>query len=354
MGHDNSGGTVSRLDDGIFLIPGRRGGGCNVFVLKGTRKTMLIDVGLASDHAHLGAGLKELGLGLGDIQMVLLTHEHVDHVGGVHLLPASMLVAAHGRVADKIRLNDEFSTMSGAFNVGLEKFHVDIHLEDGMIIDLGGIRLRVLYTPGHSSGSICFYETTRGGLFSGDTIFAGGVLGGIFSSGNLSDYISSLERLKELRLDAMYPSHGRMSSNPKADMERAIRGSAELMSDTHRLFDSIKIDGSFQQIMRATATYSRRAAERRGDARVSLASEILIHEAEADHPAQLVDISGKGARIDRIINLAVGSRIAVTIPQLGRLESKVVSHDQGNTRIEFLRTRGNRDNLMEWIAAKRQ
>ena len=311
---------------------------------------MLIDVGLDSDHDHLCAGLAEFGLGLDDIQMVLLSHEHVDHVGGVPRLPRRIVVGAHGRAADKIRLKDQFSTMSGVFGGGFQSFHVDIHLKDGMIIDLGGIRLRVIYTPGHSSGSVCFYEPDRGALFPGDTIFAGGVLGGIFSSGNLSDYISSLERLREFRLTALYPSHGRMSTNPAMDVERAIKGSADLMSDTTHLFESIAVDGAFGQILRGTATYSRRAAERRGASRLPLTIEALLHEPEADHPVGVLDISARGARLDRIVALAVGTTTALTLPEAGRIDCRVVSHDHGQSRMEFLKSPGNRDGLAAWLS----
>ncbi|MBF0110284.1 MAG: MBL fold metallo-hydrolase [Magnetococcales bacterium] len=341
---------VTEIDKDIFLVPGRKGGGCNVFVLKGTRKVALIDTGMGSDHEYLLDSLHGIGLGIEDVQMILLTHEHVDHVGGVPRLPERIVTAAHARTADKVRLNDQFSAMSGAFEGGLRQFHVDIRLEEGVSIDLGGLALRALYTPGHSSGSVSFYETERGALFTGDTIFAGGILGGIFSSGNISDYISSLERLREFRLTALYPGHGRMSTTPSEDMDRAIKGAKALMNDTRYLFDSIQVGGSFQQIVKATATYSRRAAERRTNPRHALSSEAMLHLPSADHPVGLVDISFDGVRLDRTVALDPGTNVSLSIPRIGRIEGCVVGHLKGNTRLKFIHSAANQDVLMEWMA----
>ena len=89
------------------------------------------------------------------------------------------------------------------------------------MLELGDYRLRILHTPGHTSGSICLYEPDHRLLFTGDTVMAGGMMGGIFGSGNISDYIATLKRLATLRVDEFYPGHGRLSTDPTADMEVA-------------------------------------------------------------------------------------------------------------------------------------
>lgn len=346
--------SVVQLDEGIFLIPGRSGGGCNVYVLKGTRKNLLIDVGLPSDYDTLCNGLGEIGLTINDIHMVVLTHEHIDHVGCLPNLPTHIIVAAHGRAASKIMLDDQFSMMSGAFKAGKVSSHIDIRLEDGALLDLGGIRLRVIYTPGHCSGAICLYELKTGTLFTGDTIFANGILGGIFASGNISDYISSLERLQEFRLVSMCPGHGRMSKNPVSDLERAINGSSLLMSDTQSLFDCIDIHGSFEHIMRATQDYSRQASERRGDLREPCDIEALVHLPDADHPVKVQDISISGARLDRKIQVDKDDVISITLTDIGNLECKVISHRNGHTQFTFLASSTDLSSLETWLGKFRQ
>ena len=345
---------IVQLEEGIFMIPGRKSGGCNVFVLRGSHKVALIDVGMPEDYGVLCSGLAELGLTMDDVSLAILTHEHVDHVGGLPGLPRHVVVAAHARAATKLQLDDQFSMMSGAFGAGKVSGHVDIHLEDGSLIDLGGIQLRTIYTPGHCSGAICLYEPKRGALFTSDTIFAGGILGGIFASGNISDYINSLMRLREFRVASMYPGHGRISSNPAADLERAIKGSALLMSDTRSLFETIKVKGAFDQIMSATVDYSRRAAERRGDTRVISDLEAMAHLPDADYPVKVQNISMTGARLDRELTVAKGEKLGLALDAIAELECQVVSHIDGHTRLRFLKASPEYEDLAVWLREHRQ
>lgn len=338
MRPSNTGGSVTRLDDGIFLIPGRKAGGCNVFVLKGSHKNILIDVGLPDDYDHLCAGLEEIGLTINDIQMVILSHEHVDHIGCVPRLPRHIVVAAHERAAHKFLLDDQFSMLGGIFNTRAGAFHVDIHLENGTTIDIGGIKLRTLYTPGHCSGAICLYEPNRAALFTADTVFAGGILGGIFASGNISDYINSLERLNELRLNAMYPGHGRMSSNPNSDIARAISGSRLLMSDTQTLFEAIEIGSAFKRIKHGAVDYSRRAAERRQSKRTVAAMPAVIRLNDVDISVETVNLSSDGILLDRLIPLDIAAHVVLSIDGLGDIECEVIKHESGQTSLRLLRS----------------
>jgi hydroxyacylglutathione hydrolase len=247
------------LKPGIYQLsrPGTRG--CHVYVLKGTNKNLMIDAGLPQDYPALAAGLARIGLSPSDIHMILLTHEHMDHVGGVPFFPSNVVVAAHGLAAGKVRLQDEFVMMNHAFGVKLDNFHVDIWLEGETEFDLGGLMLKVLHTPGHCSGAISLYESTHEVLFTGDVVFAGGTLGGIFASGNISDYIHTLKRLKTLRVHEFYPGHGRISRQPAEDFERAITLAQSLVSDTRELFKALDAGTSFDHILRSAAGYSRPA-----------------------------------------------------------------------------------------------
>ena len=348
------GPAIRELEEGIHLIPSGKAGGSHVYLLRGARRNALVDLGMPADHAYLCENLAHAGLALDDIDLVILTHEHFDHVGDLPNMPARTLVAAHSRAANKLQLDDQFSTMSGAFHGGHVAGHVDILLEDGALIDLGGLRLRTIYTPGHCSGAICLYEPERGALFTADTIFAGGILGGIFASGNISDYIYSLRRLKEFHAVSLYPGHGRMSTNPQADLERAIAGSTLLMGDTRNLFESIRIHDSFKHIVQATVDYSRRAAERRQTERVNSSLEGMVRLDDADHPVTVLNLSLTGARLDREIALPPGARVPLAIAPIADLECEVVSHLEGQTRLRFLRAAPDYHALSDWLRANRQ
>ena len=98
-------------------------------------------------------------------------------------------------------LRDDFSMLRKMFNEPNVPINVDIWLEEGNLFDLGNFRLNVMYTPGHTSACISLFDQDKGLLFAADTLMPGGVMGGVFGSGSISDYIQSLERLKGLEFE---------------------------------------------------------------------------------------------------------------------------------------------------------
>ena len=242
---------VLQLAPDIFQFVGQRR--CaHAYLLRGTRRTALIDTGLPTTTDHFVACLAQVGLHTDDVDVVVLTHEHVDHSGGASLFAARSLIAAHPQAANKLRTADEFALMSRAFAEHATPFEPDLLLAEGSSIDLGGIALEVLHTPGHCSGSICLLEASRRWLFSADTIMARGVVGGVLHSGNTSDYISSLERLQRLRIDRLLPGHGHFSDDAQADIALGIVRLKGLMSDSHALFSALRgTEDGHDEVMRS-------------------------------------------------------------------------------------------------------
>ena len=80
---------------------------------------------------------------------------------------------------------------------------------------------------------------TTSSLFTGDTVLAGGTLSGILGSGNISDYIKSLQLLSRLRVEEMYPGHGRISTNAEEDLEKALENAIFLMEECKILFATL-------------------------------------------------------------------------------------------------------------------
>ncbi len=213
--------------------------GSHVYVIKGTSKNVLIDTSMAAFFPYLKTSLQRLGLRPKDIHFIILTHEHFDHIGATMLFYDTAVVAAHRLAANKIELQDEFVTMIKTCTASCRPFRADLWLEDGSIIDLGDYKLNVVHTPGHTSGCICLYEPRERILFSGDTVFGGGTLSQIASSGSISDYMNSLQRLASLRVKEMYPAHGRLSEDPEGDIQRGLQQAYDLFDDTKALFDAL-------------------------------------------------------------------------------------------------------------------
>jgi hydroxyacylglutathione hydrolase len=225
--------------------------GSHVYLVKGLKKNVLIDTGKASNYPNLKACLAQVGLAPQDIHLIILTHEHFDHTGACPKFYERTVIAAHALAANKIELQDEFVTMSHYGDEGASHFRVDIWLEADTVVDLGNYRLHILHTPGHCSGCICIYEPHQELLFSGDTVLAGGTLSGIMGSGNISDYIRSLQRLSNLKVEEMYPGHGRISTDADGDLLQALENALGMMEECKILFATLNTKSTFERYFSA-------------------------------------------------------------------------------------------------------
>ncbi len=223
----------------------------NAYLVRGSKRTILIDVGLSSNFEHLKASIEHVGCTIDAIDMVVLSHEHLDHVGAAFHFGGRTLIAAHRLAANKIMLRDDFSMLRKMFNEPNVPIDVDLWLEEGNLIDLGNFRLNVMYTPGHTSACISLFDQDKGLLFAADTLMPGGVMGGVFGSGSISDYIQSLERLKGLNAKVLLSGHGRLSDAPLDDVRIALQRSHALLSDTAQLFDALDARSNFEPIMQS-------------------------------------------------------------------------------------------------------
>ena len=224
----------------------------NAYLVRGKSRTVMIDVGLTSNFQALLECLNHLGCPPEKIDMVILSHEHLDHIGAAWLFNEQRtIVAAHRLAANKIMLRDDFSMLRKMFNEPNVPIDVDIWLEEGNLIDLGNFRLNVMYTPGHTSACITLFDAEKGLLFAADTLMPGGVMGGVFGSGSIADYIQSLERLKGLNSKILLSGHGRLSDTPQDDVRIAIQRSHTLLSDTAQLFDALDARSNFEPIMQS-------------------------------------------------------------------------------------------------------
>lgn len=98
-------------------------------------------------------------------------------------------------------------------------------LRDGEIIDLGEHRLRVIDTPGHTSGSISLYDEVTKSLFSGDTLFQMGVGRTDFPTGSYEELAGSLIKLSNIEIKSLYPGHGNISEHG----DRMVRYGLDMM-----------------------------------------------------------------------------------------------------------------------------
>ena len=228
---------VIEVAPAIYQLRGEKPGS-HVYLIKGETKNVLIDTGVAGKFSVLKSRLAEAGLRVKDINLVILTHEHYDHIGATAFFHKTATVAAHRLAANKLELQDEFVTFSKYRDQPSKPFWVDIWLEDSSIIDMGNYELQVIHTPGHTSGCICLYEPKAGFLFTGDTVFAGGTLSEIAVGGNVSDYVNSVRRLNSLKIKEVYPGHGKISRTPDEDLPQAIMYAQTMLNECKTFFEA--------------------------------------------------------------------------------------------------------------------
>ena len=194
----------------IFTIPGREYDS-NVYVVVGKIPT-IIDTGTGFYTKMIFETIQKI-VTLNQIQQILLTHEHYDHVGGAQdILQASKgraKIFAHKDVVSKLKEGE--STFAELLGGMMPKLKVDCPLSGGEQLIIGDSPFEVLNTPGHSIGSLCFYSRKNEVLFSGDTIFADGGFGRYdFPGGDFKKLLNSIEQLAKLDVTNLYPGHGRI------------------------------------------------------------------------------------------------------------------------------------------------
>ena len=192
----------------VFTIPGREYDS-NIYVVIGQTPT-IIDTGTGFFSKMILDTIQKI-VSLSKIQQILLTHEHYDHVGGVNdIVMATNGLAKICAQRDIVgKLKDGKSTFAEMLGGKMPKIYVDVPFMDNQELKIGDALFQVLFTPGHSIGSVCFYSEKHEVLFSGDTIFAQGGFGRYdFPGGDFTLLLHSIERLSQLKVRRLYPGHG--------------------------------------------------------------------------------------------------------------------------------------------------
>jgi len=172
----------------------------NVYQI-GNNDITLVDAGDGCKSNNVLIALQKLNLDVENITNVIVTHSHDDHWGGLvdllQVIPLNILV-----------YKDDVEYFIEQLNlIETNQNYEIVGLDDGDIIKTEGYKLRVIYTPGHDSGSICLYDEECKILFSGDTVFATGTTGSA-RSGSIDELKKSLKRLTTIDIEFLLPGHG--------------------------------------------------------------------------------------------------------------------------------------------------
>lgn len=178
----------------------------SLLVCKSTNKAALIDPG--GDVDTLIALVEQTGC---ELESILLTHGHLDHVGATSALKAHFNVPVVGpHIGDKFWL-DALPKQSEMFNFPhCDAFAPDRWLDHNDSVKVGETELNVRFTPGHTPGHVVFVDNTNQNVFVGDVLFQGSVGRTDFPGGNAQQLqVSIKEQLYSLPDGfTVYPGHG--------------------------------------------------------------------------------------------------------------------------------------------------
>lgn len=190
------------------LILGPVGTNCYVFCDTGRRKAAVIDP--ADNPALIAKTAKDEGC---EIELIMLTHGHCDHVNGLKGLKErypNAEVYCHEKGVDV--LGDPRKNCSPDISGRNETFAADKTVSDGDVIGFGGYEFKVIYTPGHTIDSMCLALDDM--VFCGDTVFCGSIGRSDLPTGSMAAEIESIKTKLMCLGDSapLYPGHGESST----------------------------------------------------------------------------------------------------------------------------------------------
>lgn len=204
--------------------------GTNTWVLRepGASRSVVVDPG-PLDEGHL-ARVREAA---GEVAVVLLTHGHPDHSEAAR----------------------EFARRAGCGVRALDPPHRvgGESLGDGDVVEVDGLEVRVVGTPGHTSDSLSFHLPAEGAVLTGDTVLGRGTAMVAHPDGRLGAYLDSLRRLRDLaerhEAEAIWPGHGPVLTDARAVLDRYLEHRRERLEQVREAVRSLGDDATARRVV---------------------------------------------------------------------------------------------------------
>lgn len=178
------------------------------YLLNGKESAVLIDTGAGENPQAIELNIESTGIAISRVKHIVLTHCHIDHVGGVeHLRKVTKAsVVCHQLCAESLERGDMERTAASWYGIKLSPINIDLKFSGNKyIIDLGNLELKLIHTPGHSPGSIsayCDIDNIR--------VLFGQDIHGPFSpvlGSNIAEWRNSMQKLIALDADILCEGH---------------------------------------------------------------------------------------------------------------------------------------------------
>jgi endoribonuclease LACTB2 len=198
--------TVLGHNPGPFTGPGT-----NTYIVGTGRRPLLLDTGIGVPKwaELLPLGLRELA-GTDQLEKIVLTHAHQDHIGGVKDAT---------RLFGRLEVIKKPWPQPGPDDAACTPISI---IDDGSVVATEGATLQAVFTPGHAPDHLCYYLVEEKALFTGDVILGAGTTIIPDGTGDLGQYMNSLRRLLDLDVEIIYPAHGPVIRNAKQKIREYI------------------------------------------------------------------------------------------------------------------------------------
>ncbi len=255
--------SFERVVDSVYLLRVPHGGTTTGVVLLTGDKNYLIDAAgnSAEVDEYIVPALSELSLSVSDIECVVCTHTHADHIGGFKRLRELGIreIAAYElsvpKITDPLKYNIEirqaFPKNSPPPSSGLEGAAVDTVLYDGDVI---GGRVEIVATHGHDSDTVCIFDRKTKTLVCGDSVQLNGTLvQGCGAYMYLSEYRASMEKLLKFNAECAVLGHPFLPAGDIVhgkDLVEKLLNDALSLTYSYRDFVKSQLDGGESDLVK--------------------------------------------------------------------------------------------------------
>ena len=186
------------------FVLGPVGTNCYIVINEGTKECFLVD--MAACPPELVSHIKNSGL---MVKAVLLTHGHFDHIMGLDRFLEEFPAPVYACAAEKELLESPQLNSSSGMLGQPYTFHGAQYVKDGDLLDIAGMKIQVIQTPGHTIGGCCYYIADEQTLFSGDTLFRASIGRTDLPTGSMGALVRSVkEKILVLPDETrVYPGH---------------------------------------------------------------------------------------------------------------------------------------------------
>jgi len=179
---------------------------CSLIICETTQKAAIVDPG--GDVTRILSVVEQQGV---TVEKILLTHGHLDHVGGTEAIADTLNVPVIGPEKQDLFWLEQLEAQSQRFGFPLHtSFTPTAWLEENEMVSVGAINLKVLHIPGHTPGHIAFLDEQSQQIIVGDILFSGSIGRSDFPRGDQFQLVSGIkEKLLVLAPETIvYPGHG--------------------------------------------------------------------------------------------------------------------------------------------------